>query len=251
MELEIKDYIKIIRKRLWLLLAIVLSASVATGIISYNFIRPVYGADVKLIVTKAEEIQGAQVIDYGSIDTNIKLINTYKEIMKTPAIMNKVVEQYPELGLSSKQLIEKVNVSSGNESQVMTLSMEDHSYVQAARMVNAIAEVFKNQIPTIMKVDNVTILNEANEYSVPEPIKPNPLMNVVISLILSFMLALGIVIILEYMDDSIKTEEDVKRRLGVPTLGLISKIKSKDMNTNLAMKTHREVGESAYVSANQ
>jgi capsular polysaccharide biosynthesis protein len=213
-------------------MSVVLLTTISTGIFSYYYIEPVYEANVKLIVTKAQDLLGAQVIDYGSIGANIKLVNTYKEIIKTPAIMDKVIKKYPSLGTNSSDLIAKVNVNSSNESQVMTISVQDISYEHAAQIVNSIAEIFQNQIPLIMKIDNVTILNEANAENKPAPIKPNPKVNTIISFILSFMIVLGIVIVLEYLDDTLKTEKDIKIYLDIQTLGVISKIKLKDMKSN-------------------
>jgi capsular polysaccharide biosynthesis protein len=250
MELEIKDYFKIIRKRLWIIVSVILVTTSLTGLYSYKYIQPVYEASVKLIVTKAQEIQGTQIMDNGSIDTNIKLINTYKEIIKTTAIMDKVVMQYPKLGLDANQLIGMVNVSSTNESQLMTIRVQDISYKRAAQIVNATAEVFRNQIPLLMKIDNVTVLNEANEALKPGPIKPNPKMNIVISFILSLMLATGFVFIVEYLDDSIKSEDDIKNYYGLPTLGMISRIKPKELQTSVAVKSPRQAGDPVYVSNN-
>jgi capsular polysaccharide biosynthesis protein len=249
MELEIKEYLKIIRKRLWIIMTVIVAATCLTGVYSYKYIQPVYEANVKLIVTKDQVLQGAQAIDNGSIDANIKLINTYKEIIKTTAIMDKVVSLYPALKLDANQLIGMVNVNSTNESQLMTISVQDISYIRAAQVVNAIAEVFRNQIPLLMKIDNVSILDEANETIVPAPIKPNPKMNIVISLVVSLMLAIGFVFILEYLDDSVKTEEDIKKHFGLSTLGVISKIKTKELQANAISQTQRQVGEPGYVSA--
>jgi capsular polysaccharide biosynthesis protein len=250
MELEIKEYMRIIKKRLWIILILVLLATSITGVLSYMYIQPVYEANVKLIVTKAQDQQGMQIIDYGSIDANIKLVNTYKEIIKTPAIMDKVVQQYPDLGMDSSQLIAVVNVSAAEASQVMTITAQDHSYVQAARIVNATAEVFRSQIPTIMKVDNVTLLNEAKETLQPAPVKPKPKLNIVISFVVSLMVALGLVFTLDYLDDSLKTEQAIRNFLGLPTLGVISKIKHKELKPAKA-QIKRQVGESTHVGANQ
>jgi capsular polysaccharide biosynthesis protein len=250
MELEIKEYMRIVKKRLWIILILVLLATSITGMLSYMYFQPVYEANVKLIVTKAQVDQGAQIIDFGSIDANIKLVNTYKEIIKTPAIMDKVVQQYPDLGMDSSQLIAVVNVNAAEASQVMTISVQDHSYVQAAKIVNATAEVFRSQIPTIMKIDNVTILNEAKESLEPAPVKPKPMLNIVISFIVSLMVALGLVFTLDYLDDSLKTEQAVRNYLGIPTLGVISKIKLKELKPS-KVQIKRQVGESAHVSANQ
>jgi capsular polysaccharide biosynthesis protein len=248
MELEIKDYLRMIRKRIWLILTLVLLTTITTGIVSFRYIEPVYEANVKLIVTKPQDLLGAQAIDYGSIDANIKLINTYKEIIKTPAIMDKVFKKYPELGSDSNELIAKVNVNSTNESQVMTISAQDTSYERAVRIVNATAEVFQNQIPFIMKIDNVTILNEANPMNKPAPIMPNPKVNTIISFILSLMITLGLVIILEYMDDSLKTEKDIKTYLDIPTLGVIERVKLKNMKTNADNQTLKQGTDPAFVS---
>jgi hypothetical protein len=46
------------------------------------------------------------------------------------------------------------------------------------------------------------------------------------------MIVLGIVIVLEYLDDTLKTEKDIKIYLDIQTLGVISKIKLKDMKSN-------------------
>jgi capsular polysaccharide biosynthesis protein len=250
MELEIKEYLRILIKRSWIIISIVLAITSLTAVYSFNYIQPVYEASAKLIVTKSQETQGVQTFDNGSIDANIKLINTYKEIIKTTAIMDKVVSKYPKLGLDTNQLIGMVNVNSTNESQLMTISVQDFSYSRAAQIVNAIAEVFRNQITILMKIDNVTVLNEANPASKPAPIKPNPMMNTVISFVISFMLAMGIVIILEYLDDSIKTEDDIKKYFGLSTLGLISKVNSKELQSAALVKSQRQAGDPLHVSPN-
>jgi capsular polysaccharide biosynthesis protein len=249
MELEIKDYLRMIKKRLRLIMGVVLMTTVFTGIFSYYYMKPIYEANAKLIVTKAQDLLGAQVIDYGSIDASIKLINTYKEIIKTPIIMDKVVKKYPDLGIKTDELIAKVNVNSTNESQVMTISLQDSSYERAARIVNATAEIFQSQIPLIMKIDNVTILNEANAMNKPAPVKPNPMINTLISFILSIMIALCLVITLEYLDDTLKTEKDIMMYLDIPTLGVIVKIQLKDMISGpKSSHKHKQGGDPAHIS---
>ena len=105
---------------------------------------------------------GGASLNASTIQTSIFLINSYKEIIKSSAIMNKVVEEYPDLGLNAWQLSAKISVTSANNSQVMNLIYEDTSYARVAEIVNAVSTVFKEQIPHIMNVDNITILSEAD-----------------------------------------------------------------------------------------
>lgn len=249
MELELKEYFQIIAKRWWLITSIVLLASITTGIYSAFFIQPQYAASAKMIVNKAAERQGVQYIDSSTINASILLINTYKEIIKTPAIMDKVVERFSNIQLTSEQLISKVSVGSVNDSQVITLKVVDSSNNRAVQIVNAVAEVFRDEIPKIMSVDNVTILNKAKETDNALPINQKTLMNILISVFISLLVSLGVVFLLEYLDDTIKTENDVESYLGIPSLITISRIKSRDVNGS-AKKLQRTVGESANVGIN-
>lgn len=211
MELELKDYYRILRKRIWLILSIVLVTTVTVGVVSFYVLSPVYEASTKIIVTKSDEPGAMSQLDINAINLNLKLIDTYKAVIKTPAIMDVVVIENPEFGLTAEQLINKVQVSSVNNTQVMTLAVQDGDYNQAARIVNAISTVFQKEIPKIMKVDNVSLLNQAKLMDNPVPIKPNKLMNIAIAFVLGLFVSVGLALMLELLDDSVKTEAEANR----------------------------------------
>ncbi|MEW9699939.1 YveK family protein [Paenibacillus sp. SI8] len=249
MEIDLKEYFRIVAKKWWLIASFVLIASIASSIYSFYFVQPQYAAAAKIIVNKSAERQGVQYIDSGVINASILLINTYKEIMKSPAIMDKVVERHPEFGLTSESLIRRISVGSANDSQVITLRAVDSSSARSVQIVNAVAEVFKDEIPAIMSVDNVTILNKAKDMNA-APINSNSGVTLLLSIIVALLVSVGIILLIEYTDDTIKTENDVEHYLGLSTLITISKIKSKDLSIGSANKSQRRVGESANASIN-
>lgn len=228
-----------------------LLASVVTGLVSYYLIDPLYEASSKIIVNKSTDIQGRDNLDYDSIRTNALLIKTYKEIILTPAILDSVVAKYPDLGLTSAELMDMILVSSTVDTQVMNISIRSFSAENAAKTVNAVSEVFKNTIPFIMKVDNVVILSEAKPEDNQGPVSPNIIMNVAIAFALSLMSAIGLVFLLDYLDDSIQSEVDIEQYLGLPTLAIISKVKPEDLQSKAPSKSHRKVGDTVYANANQ
>lgn len=249
---EFKQYMRAIRKRLWLIALFVLVASLLSSVYSYFMVQPLYQASTKLIVNKSQQENLNSQISLSEINANILLINTYKEVIRTRAIMDKVVQQYPELGLTAEQLMGRIGVSSVNETQVMTLSVIDPSYDRAMNTVNAISKVFQESLPSLMKIDNVTILNQAMPVANPAPINFNPTFNIMVSCLLAFMLSLSLVFLLEYLDDSIKSEQDIHRYLGGLTLGVIHTASEKDLTVkrNNNMKPN-VVGEAPYATANQ
>ncbi|MFD0713729.1 YveK family protein [Paenibacillus sp. GCM10027626] len=248
-ELDLKHYLSIIRKRLWLIGLIVVIGTAAAGVVSYMFMKPVYQAYTKLIVNQPGGKLGNIQLDLNAINTNISLINTYKEIIRTPAIMDLVVQEHPEFNVTAEELMRNVTFSSVNGTQVFTLTYSDTDYKKAALIVNAISEVFQEEIPIIMKVDNVYLLHMAKVSKVPAPVKPNPKLNMMISFVLSLLLGIGVVLLLDYFDDRIKTEADVEQVLGLPTLALIPAIRQGDLKDRRKHEAlSKKAGETSHVT---
>lgn len=253
-ELDLRDYFQIVKKRLWMIVSIVIVVCLLAGAYSLYIKKPVYEASTKIIVNQTQQMQTtASQLDLNQINTNIQLINTYKEIIKTPAILDVVAQSYPEFNTTAEELLKKVNVSSVNNTQVMTLVVRDNSYERAAEMVNAISLVFKQEIPSLFNVQNVSILNEAklNPTVAPGPVEPNVVMNLAIAFIVSLMIGLGIAFLLEYLDDTLKTEEDIEKYLGLPTIAMITRLGQEETKAteSQAQKLSRKAGELEHVTA--
>lgn len=249
-ELDLRQYMTIIRKRLPFILILVLLCTAAAAVYSLFFKDPMYEASTKIIVNQTQSQAMTGQLDLNQINTNIRMIDTYKEIIKTPAILDKVVAGYPELGMTSEELARMIKVSSVNNTQVMTLIVEGMEYRKAAETVNAVSNVFREEIQHIFQVENVSILNEANLTKHPGPVSPNVPLNVAIAFVVSLMLAVGIVFLLEYLDDTIKTEADVLEYLGQPTLAMISKMSMEETASSQTRRSNKpyKAGELERVS---
>lgn len=230
-ELDLRDYFRIVLKRIWLIALTVVLICLLVGVYSVFIKKPVFEASTKIVVNQTPSQSTVNQIDLNEINTNIQLINTYKEIIKTPAILDEVVTNYPQFQLNAEQLSKMVNVNSVNNTQVMTVAVRDTSYVRAAEIANAISSVFQKEIPKIFNVQNVSILNQAkiDPPVRPTPVEPNILLNMVIGFVVSLMLGIGISFLLEYLDDTVKTEDDIKGILDLPTLAMITRVSQEDV----------------------
>ncbi|ANX13968.1 capsular biosynthesis protein [Fictibacillus arsenicus] len=216
--INLKELFAILRKRLWLIISLTVIAAVTAGVISFYFLTPIYQASTQLLVNQSKE---DKQIDINQVQTNLDLINTYNVIMKSPVILEKVIAQM-NLDTTVGQINEQITVSSKENSQVVEVSVEDKDPAQAVQLANTIGDVFKKEIVTIMNVDNVSILSKAQLAEDPSPIKPKPLLNIAIALVVGLMAGVGLAFLLEYMDTTIKTEQDIENVLGLPVLGTIS-----------------------------
>jgi capsular polysaccharide biosynthesis protein len=231
--ISLKDIARTLRKRLTLIALIAVIAVAVSGITSYFILTPVYEASTQMLVNQKSSEQ--PVLDPNQIRTNVEMINTYKQIIQSPAILDIVVEEL-NLQQSTETLKSKITVSSEQNSQVFNLTVEAEDPAQAVKLANAISETFSAEVTGLMNVDNVKILAPAVLTDNPTPIKPKPLLNIAIALVVGLMAGVGIAFLLEYLDNTIKTEEDIQNILGLPILGAIPKISVDDEKAPFSKK---------------
>ncbi|MCM2535826.1 Wzz/FepE/Etk N-terminal domain-containing protein [Neobacillus pocheonensis] len=235
--ISLKELLETLKKRLLLIVSITLVAAIASGVVSYFFLTPVYQASTQILVNQTKSDQ--TVYSPNEVQTNIQLINTYNIIMKSPVILDKVKDDL-NLNMTTDQLNQKITVASETNSQIVNVSVQDPDAKVAAEIANKTAEVFKDQISTIMKVDNVSILAKATVGEKPTPIKPNKKLNVVIAAVVGLMVSVGIAFLLEYFNNTIKNEQDIEKILGLPILGVIATIDDKKMDELKLRKAARK-----------
>lgn len=235
--ISLQDLFKTIRKRLSLIAIITIIAMTISGIVSFLFMTPIYQASTQILVNQEKDEQNQ--LSSQDIQANLQLINTYNVIIKSPAILAEVIENL-ELDMSVGQLNANINVNSEQNSQVVNVSVQDPDPKLSVDIANMIATVFKEDIVDLMNVDNVTVLAEAEMAEKPSPVKPNPKLNIAIAAVIGLMIGVGIAFSLEYLDTTVKTEEDIEELLQLPVLGLISPIPDEELkNSSMQVQQRR------------
>jgi capsular polysaccharide biosynthesis protein len=219
--ISLRELMDTLKKRMQLILLITLTAILVSGGVSFFLLTPVYQSSTQLLVNQSKSDQ--PVINQGEIQANLQLMKTYNVIIKSPTILEKVVSDL-NLDMTTAQLNEKITVGSESDSQVINLSVQDTDPQKAAEIANKTASVFQNEIPNIMNVDNVSILAKAEVGETQSPIKPKPVLNIAIAAVVGLMIGVGLAFLLEFLDNTVKTEQEVEKLLGVPVLGSITRI---------------------------
>ncbi|OZU88248.1 capsular biosynthesis protein [Virgibacillus indicus] len=225
--ISLKEIFGVVKKRLLLIIAFVLGAALIAAVISYFVLTPTYQSSSQFIVNQGQQDPNVQY-NVNDIRSNVEIINTYNVIIKSPAILDEVVEEL-NLPYSAGALSEKLQVSSEESSQVVSVTATDEHPQMAVDIANTTVGIFQDKIPDIMNVDNVSVLTEAQLSENPAPVAPNPILNIAIAVVLGAMVGVGIAFLLEYLDNTVTTEEDIENKLGLPVLGVISHINDSDV----------------------
>jgi capsular polysaccharide biosynthesis protein len=236
--ISLKELFYILKKRLAMILVIAFGAAIVSAIISFFFMTPIYQSSTQILVNQKKP-EGA-MIQAGEIQTNIQLTNTYKVIIKSPVVLDQVNEKL-NLNMTAQALTGKVNVANEKDSQVISVTAEDKDPKVARDIANATADVFKGEVAKIMNVDNVTVLSKAEVGENQSPIKPRPMLNVAIAFVVGLMAAVGLAFLLEYLDNTVKKEEDVENLLGLPVLGIVARMDEETTNVKSHASSSRKV----------
>ncbi|MEH7073455.1 YveK family protein [Neobacillus drentensis] len=237
-KLSIREGFMVFRKWWWLILYLTFGAAILAAIISFFVLKPVYQNSSQFIVNQKNTAPG-QVFSENDIRTNVELINTYKAIILSPRILDSVTEEL-NLKMPSNDLVEKIEISSAESSQVVTVLATDNDPILAANIANTIVTTFQTEIPNLMNVDNVKILSVAEVPSNPKPVSPNKVLNIAVAMILGAMAGGGIAFLMEYLNNKIKTEDDILKKLQIPVLGIISHVGEKEISNNDAAESVKD-----------
>ncbi|MES9765271.1 hypothetical protein [Priestia megaterium] len=93
-----------------------------------------------------------------------------------------------------------------------------------------------------MSIDNVSVLAKAELDESLSPIKPQPLTNIAITIVVGLTVGIGLSFLLEYLDNSIKDEQDVESIMELSILAVISTIDEDELKgTSLPAQSTRPV----------
>lgn len=237
-QLELHQIFNIIKKRFKLLVLFSIIPVLIAGILSFYFLTPVYEMKTQILVNQAKDEQ--QAYNFNEVQTNLQLINTYNVIIKSPAILDLVVNKMG-LDLTTQQLNEKITVETEKNSQVVLIKVKDENPQVAVDIANQVATVFKKEIVDIMSVDNVSILSKAGVTENMSPVSPKPYLNMAIALVLGLFSGVGFVFLREYMDNTVKNDLDIEKHLQIPVLGMISIMNEDKDKKKRGRKNNRKI----------
>lgn len=226
-EINLIELFNILKKRLGMIVALGFTGFILFFIFTFFFTTPEYNSVTQMLVRETEtEIEVDGIIQENDVNRNLQLINTYSDIIKGPATLNQVRTKL-NLDLSYTQLSEKIKLTTDANSRVISLQVTDSDPNEAAKIANTVAEVFQNNISTLLNEEKVEIINEANANM--DPVSQNKVLNMTIGLVIGLMVGVGLTFLLEFLDNTIKDEKFVTEELGWINLGSITEMTEEEL----------------------
>lgn len=212
---DLSKVLKVLKQNLkWIVFIPVVFLIIAMAL-TYFFMTPKYASSTQILVNKKESNSQFMAQE---VQSNLQLVNTYAEIIKSPRILESVSKNL-DREFSSSEILSMLTVNNQSQSQILNISVRSNSRATSKKVANEVAKVFSKDIKKIMNVDNVSILSKADVKAV--QVSPKPLVNAGIGIFLGLIVALLFIFLKQVLDKSLKTEEDVAEILDLPVLGII------------------------------
>lgn len=227
MEIDLIELFFYLKKRIIMILAVCVACVVLGFVGTKLFISPEYTANTRMYVLNRTNETGVVSADF-TISNNI--LNDYKVLITGQNVTKEVIKQL-ELDIKPEELSEMIKVTSPDDTRVLQIAITDNSAQKAADIANCVREMASKQIKEIMDVDAVKTVYEADVPQ--EPSGPHAVRNAVLVGALGFALVVGVLVVVFIMDDTIRTDEDVARYLGLGTLGVIPASKELETASNM------------------
>ena len=214
--ISIEEIFEALKKRWKMIALITILATVVSGIFSFFVIKPVYEASTKVFIGKEESSEEG----YNSNDIAMyqKLLKTYSEAIKTRDLLTSAIKD-TEYDVTPGEVASGLTVTHVSDTQVLQIKYKSLDPEEAAVILKSITTNFIKTAKELVPNGNVRVIEAVETPK--NPVSPNKVMNIAIAFILGLMVSIGLVFLLEYMDNTYKTKEQLENELEIPVLGVI------------------------------
>ena len=215
-EIDLKEIAIVILDRIWIVISVGIACALLAGIITKVFITPMYTSTTKLYVINKQNSENN--ITYTDLQTGNLLTNDYIIQVKGTKVLSQVISEL-NLTDTEDELASRITVSNPENSRFIVISVSDKDPVVAQQIASCVAEVSSDVVKEVMDLEKVNVAEEANLPL--EKSSPNLKKNVLLGGAAGVFVSLLLIVVFYLLNDRIRTPEDVKRYLGLNTLGQI------------------------------
>ncbi len=225
-EINMLEILRYLKKKIWIIAVTAIIFAGFAFLISAFILEPEYTASCRIYVLNQSNETGIVMSDF---QVSSQMLNDYKVLITGRNVTEEVISRLG-LNMSTSELAKKISVTAPENTRVLQIGVTDDSASLSADIANCVQEIASRQLTEIMGVDSVKLVYKADVPK--EPSSPNVPKLTVLGGVLGIVVSVAFCVCLYLMDDTIRTEEDVTKYLGLSTLGVIPVSEKLNVDTN-------------------
>lgn len=220
-ELDLKELISIFWAKKVQIVLIIAIFIVIGFIYSYILLIPEYQSVTSILLAKSNTTaEGSDsAMTTSDVTLNQQLVSTYSALVTSESVINQVINN---LGIDKtvEDLEDNITVTAKDDTEIIEIAVVDEEPETARKIANEVANVFINQIAIeYYNMNNVYIVDEAKTPD--EPYNINHVKDLLLFAVVGFVVACIYVLVANMLDNTVKTKEDIEKKLGLTVLTTI------------------------------
>lgn len=209
-EINFKDIIYVLKQKLLIIITIGLLFGCLSYIVTKLFITPKYTSTSSMLLLMEQGLESVSDVQMGT-----QLTKDYSVLITSRPVLDEVIDNL-KLDMTYEELQKKITVENPAETRILNITVEDSKPEKAQKIVNEVTTVAAKFIGEKMEVKAPKIIDKGQLPT--KKSSPNMKKNALIGLLIGLVFSIGVFAAAVIMDDTIKTEKDVEKYLGMFTL---------------------------------
>ncbi|MGN0485167.1 MAG: YveK family protein [Lachnospiraceae bacterium] len=232
LEIDLLEVLLEFKRKLWVILAAIVLFGGAAGAFSKLALTPQYtSTSMVYILSKETTLTSLADLQIGS-----QLTKDYKVIVTSRRVLKQVIEEMG-LELTYPELLKKVSIENPQDTRILSISVTDPDPNLAKQTADQIAKTASEYIGDIMEMVPPKLIEEGE---IPlQKSSPSNMKNALLGAAAGAFLSCGILFLQVIMNDTIRTEEDVTKYLGLTVLASVPTREGEKMEDKDLTSAHR------------
>ena len=204
----------VLKKKILLILMAALIGGCVAGVYTQFFMTPVYSSMSSILVLSKE----TTLTSLADLQLGASLTSDYTVLIKSTPVLEQVIENL-NLDTTVEELKNQISINNPTDTRILEITVQDTDAAMAKKVVDEIANVSSDYIGDKMEVVPPKVIEVGKIATVRT--SPSVKKNIMLGFLLGFVACAGIIVVYAVMDDTIKTEEDIEKYLGVSVLAKV------------------------------
>lgn len=223
--MDLREFVRVLRRR-WRIITAFIVLATATGVAVTALSTKIYQADVEVFVSLRDTGSATSGNAYQGSLFSQERVKSYAKIANSPAVTRPVIERLG-LDLTPAQLAGRITATAPIDTVLVDLAVKDPSAARSRDIANSVATQFAKVVGELERPAagqrspvSVTVVRPATLPT--SPMSPRPVVNLALGILLGVVLGVGVAVLRETLDTSIKSSEDLQKLTGSLALGVIA-----------------------------
>jgi len=218
---ELRDYLKVLRKQ-WRLIALCVLLAAGTAALVTVQSTPQYRTTVTFFVSTPGNADANSAYTGGLFSQ--QRVKSYASILASPTTAAAVSTAAP--GTTPEGLVGHITAAAVPDTVLLKATVSDPSPVRALEIARGVATAFPQVVRDLEARDPAAAApikaSVVEQPTLPAaPFSPQPTRNLALAVVLGLLLGVGLAVLRETLDNSVKSADDIQAATGAATLGAI------------------------------